>query len=198
MGQQPGPSPEELEQRPYYIYRVMGPEYLLDAAQSRAEELGMNTTILATSLNDVEARPTGEIFADIAREAETFGRPLEPPCVFICGGEVVVPIGQETGVGGRNQELVLAAARRIADSKNIVIGSVDSDGTDGPTDIAGGIVDGNTIERINQLGFNLQEELDRHNSTPVLKALEDTILTGNTGNNVRDLRIVYVGTDLRP
>jgi len=65
--------------------------------------------------------------------------------VFFCGGEVVVPIGDETGVGGRNQELVLSTVPRIAGSKGIVIGSVDSDGTDGPTDVAGGMVDGSSM-----------------------------------------------------
>ena len=120
-------------------------------------------------------------------------RPLEPPCVFICGGEVVVRTDGEKGTGGRNQELVLAASTRIANSENIVIGSVDSDGTDGPTDVAGGIVDGFTTERIRQAGFELDGEMKRHNSHVVLDMLGDTIKTGNTGNNVRDLRIVYVG-----
>ena len=186
------PTPDELKQRPYYIYQVMGPEYLIDAAEAKAREMGLNTTVLATSLNDVEAKPVGSIIAAIAQEAEVLGRPLKPPCVFLCGGEVVVPIGQETGVGGRNQELVLAAAARIAGSDNIVIGSVDSDGTDGPTDVAGGIVDGLTAERIRQSGFDLAEEINRHNSNPILRALNDTIFTGNTGNNVRDLRVIYV------
>ena len=190
------PTAEEFRQRPYYIYQVMGPESLLDAAKAKAEEMGLNTTVLATSLNDIEAQPTGAILATIAQEAEVLGRPLEPPCVFLLGGEVVVPIGQETGVGGRNQELVLAAAPRIAGSKNIVIASVDSDGTDGPTDVAGGIVDGDSMNRIKQLGFDLGEELRRHNSYPVLEKLNDVIVTGNTGNNVRDLRVIYVGQSL--
>lgn len=121
------------------------------------------------------------------------GRPLEPPCLFICGGEVVVPTGRETGHGGRNQELVLAAASRIAGSENVVIASVDSDGRDGPTSVACGIVDGQTMQRIEVLGFNLAEELKSHNSNHVLEALEDTFIVGNTGTNVRDLRVVYVG-----
>ncbi|MBN2240199.1 MAG: DUF4147 domain-containing protein [Dehalococcoidales bacterium] len=186
------PTPEEYTQRPYLPFRVMGPEYLLNAAEARAKELGLNTAVLATSMNDVAAQPTGEILASIAQEAEVMGRPLEPPCVFICGGEVVVRTDGETGIGGRNQELVLAASRRIAKSDHIIIGSVDSDGTDGPTDVAGGIVDGLTAERISRAGFNLDEELKRHNSYTILNALGDTIQTGNIGNNVRDLRIVYV------
>ncbi|MBN2074048.1 MAG: DUF4147 domain-containing protein [Dehalococcoidales bacterium] len=187
------PSPEDFARRPYLPFRVMGPEYLLNAAEARAKELRLNTAVLATSLNDIEAHPTGEILASIAREAEAMGRPLEPPCVFICGGEVVVRTDGETGTGGRNQELVLAASSRIANSENIVIGSVDSDGTDGPTDVAGGIVDGSTTARIKQAGFELDVEMRHHNSHAVLDALGDTIQTGNTGNNVRDLRIVYVG-----
>ncbi len=89
----------------------------------------------------------------------------------------MVPTGREKGHGGRNQELVLAAASRIAGSRNVVIASVD----------------GQTMQRIDDLGFNLVEELKRHNSNPVLEALGDTFVIGNTGTNVRDLRVVYVG-----
>ena len=171
----------------------MGPEYMIKAAKDKADAMGLNAIVLVTSLNDIEAKQTGEIFSAIALETEILGQPLKPPCVFICGGEVVVSIGRETGLGGRNQELVLAAAPRIAGSKNIVIASADSDGTDGPTNVAGGIVDGTTMQRIDEAGFNLDEELRRHNSHAVLKTLDDTIQTGNTGTNVRDLRVVYVG-----
>ena len=187
------PTPEELAQRPYYRFRVMGPEYMLNAARAKAEELGLNATILATSLNDVEAKTTGEVLARIAQESEIFGRPLKPPCIYFCGGEVVVPIGQEKGIGGRNQELALAAAQVIAGSRNIVIASVDSDGTDGPTDVTGGIVDGFTLDRIEKSGFNLIEALRRHNTYPVFKALDDAVITGVTGTNLRDIRMMYVG-----
>jgi glycerate-2-kinase len=187
------PTQADIGRRPYFVYRVIGPESMLAAAQSHAFELGLNATILSTSLNDVEASSMGEIFADIAQEAEYFGRPLKPPCVFICGGEAVVAIGQEKGIGGRNQEFVLSAAPRISSDQNIVIGSVDSDGTDGPTTIAGGIVDGFSIDRISQTGINLAKELRHHNSSPVLQAINDAIIIGNTGTNLRDLRVVYVG-----
>ena len=186
------PSPADLAQRPYQLYRVVDPHVMLAAALSRARELGLNAAIFATSLNDVEARPAGEIFGEVSQEIETFGRPISPPCAFICGGEVVVAVGQETGRGGRNQEFVLAAAPRISGSGRIVIGSVDSDGTDGPTDIAGGIVDGTTADRIRAAGFDLAEELRRHNTAPVLEALGDAVILGNTGTNLRDIRVVYV------
>jgi glycerate 2-kinase len=187
------PTKAELAMRPFHNYKVIDPHTMLAAAIKKARELGLNATILATSLNDVPAKSTGEILAEIARETELFGRPLSPPCVFICGGEVVVAVGQETGVGGRNQELVLSAATRIAGSKSIVIGSADSDGTDGPTNIAGGIVDGLTMERVREAGFDITEELRHHNTSPVLEALGDYIIIGNTGTNLRDLRVVYVG-----
>jgi glycerate 2-kinase len=186
------PSQAELDQRPYQLFRVIDPHVMLSAAMAKAREMGLNAAIFATSLNDVEAKPAGEVIAELSQEMETFGRPLAPPCAFICGGEVVVAVGQETGKGGRNQEFALAAASRIAGSNNVVIGSVDSDGTDGPTDVAGGIVDGATIDRIRAAGFDLTSELRRHNTTPVLEAIGDAVMIGNTGTNLRDMRVVYV------
>ncbi len=191
------PTPEEWQQRPYYRFRVAGPELMIEAAREKAESMGLNTTVLATSLNDIEARPVAEVLAHIAEEEEIKGRPIEPPCVLICGGEVVVAIGNTRGIGGRNQEMVLYMAQRISGSKNIVIGSVDSDGTDGPNEYAGGIVDGETIGRVAEARFNLESELKEHNSNPVLKALDDLIYTGSTGTNVRDLRVIYVARQLK-
>ncbi len=187
------PTQRELRQMPYYFYRVMGPEYMLEAARLKAANIGLNTTIIASSLNDIEANSLAEIFANIAIESEVTGNPFKPPCVFICGGELVVKIGKAKGIGGRNQEFVLCAAQLIAGRKNIVIASVDSDGTDGPTDIAGGIVDGHTMERIAKAGIDLPQELKNHNSSYVLKTLGDAIYIEYTGANVRDLRTVYIG-----
>lgn len=186
------PSPEEWKQRPYYRFRVAGPELMIEAARKKSEAMGFNTAVLATSLNDIEAEPVAKVLAYIAEEEEIKGRPLKPPCVLICGGEVVVAIGDAKGVGGRNQEMVLYMAQHNSGSKNIVIGSADSDGTDGPTEYAGGIIDGETADRAVKAGFNLDAELKNHNSNPVLKALDDLIYTGNTGTNVRDLRVIYV------
>jgi glycerate-2-kinase len=111
----------------------------------------------------------------------------------LCGGELVVTVGEARGVGGRNQEFVLAAAPRIGGSENIVVASVDSDGADGPTNVAGGIVDGYTVERAEGIGFNVLQELDKHNSNAVLSGLGDVMFTGIQGTNVQDLRVVYVG-----
>jgi len=184
--------PGELDGRPIYHFRVMGPEYMLEAARKRAGELGVDAAIIASSLNNIETRPIGEMIANVAREAEVSGRPLKPPCAFIFGGELLVTVGKATGKGGRNQEFVLSAAPTIAGSENIVIASADSDGTDGPTDMAGGIVDGYTAGRAKEAGVDINAELLNHNSCGALEKLGDNILTGAQGTNVRDLRIVYV------
>lgn len=155
--------------------------------------MGSNAAIIVSSLSDVEARPAAETLAYMAQEIETYGRPFKTPCVLLCGGELVVTVGEETGVGGRNQEFALSAAPRIDGSKNVVIASMDSDGTDGPTNMAGGIVDGYSMERAKEAGVDIFEELRRHNSTMALNKLGDTIYTGVQGTNVQDLRIVYIG-----
>lgn len=184
--------PEESAGKPHYGFRVMGPEYMLAAAERRAQELGLNTLVLAQSLNDIEAAPVARALAHMAHECEVLGRPLRPPCALFCGGELTVATGEATGRGGRNQEFALATAARIASSANIVIASVDSEGTDGPTDAAGGIVDGQTLGRVRSAGFDLAADLENHNSATVLEALGDTIITGVRGVNVRDLRVIYV------
>jgi glycerate-2-kinase len=187
------PTAEDKKQCSCIEFRVMGSEYLIEAGRKTAESLGLSTSILATTLNDIEAKPIGEFLANIAQEIEAFGRPFTPPCVLLVGGEAVVPIGKTTGRGGRNQELVLSAAPIIDGSANIVIGSIDSDGSDGPTDIAGGIVDGRTMTRLHKAGVDLDAELKNHNSGFVLETLKDTIYTGSTSTNMRDIRVIYVG-----
>ena len=185
--------PEEWYEKPRHYFRVMGPEYMLEAARRKAEELGFRATILVSSLSDVEAQPTAEVLAYIAQEIEALDRPLPAPCVLLCGGELVVAVGEEQGIGGRNQEFVLATAQRIAGSKRVVVASADSDGADGLTDVAGGIVDGYTLQRASRAGIVIPEVLKRHDSYPALTALGDTIYTGIQKTNVRDLRVVYVG-----
>ena len=185
--------PGELDGKPQYHFRVMGPEYMLDAAKKKAEELGIDAAILASSLSDIETQAAGEVLAYIAQEVEVYGRPFKPPCVLLCGGELLVTVGKAKGIGGRNQEFALSTAPRIEGSKNIVVASADSDGTDGPTYAAGGIVDGYTMQRAREKGINIFEELNRHNSYMVLNELDDLIITGVRGTNVQDLRIIYIG-----
>lgn len=184
--------PGELLGKPQYHFRVMGPEYMLEAAKNRAEDLGIKAIILVASLNNMEACDAAKVLAHIAREVEVYIRPFKPPCVLLCGGEILVTVGKGEGIGGRNQEFVLSAALTINGSEKIVIGSADSDGRDGPSIAAGGVVDGYTLQRIEQAGLDIFEELRRHNSYEVLKKLEDNIVTGVQGTNVRDLRVIYI------
>jgi glycerate-2-kinase len=94
--------------------------------------------------------------------------------------------------GGRNQEFVLSSATRIEGSDKITVGSVDSDGSDGPTDVSGGMSDGYTMQRARELNVDVYRALQDHNSYEALSRLQDTVYTGNTGTNVQDLRVIYI------
>lgn len=165
---------------------------LCRAAEARAIELGMTGAIVSTSVEG-EAKDVGAVLASISREIESNARPFEPPCILIAGGETTVSITGDSGEGGRNQELALAAALKIAGSKRTVMASIGTDGTDGPTDIAGAIVDGYTLRSASEVGIDLFEQLKRHDSSYVFRKLNDAIYTGNTRTNLMDLMIVYVG-----
>jgi glycerate 2-kinase len=185
--------PGELKEKPQYHYRVIGPEDMLEAAKKKAKDLGINAVIIASSPDDIEAKAFGKTLANIALEIEVYSRPFNPPCALIAGGELLVKTGETSGIGGRNLEFALSAAPMIDGSDSIVIASADSDGTDGPTDVAGGIVDGYTMKRAEEGGVDVLEELNRHNSFSALKKLGDTVLTGARGTNVQDLRVIYIG-----
>lgn len=153
-----------------------------------ASELGYETAILTTTL-DCEAREAGLFVAALAREESQWNRPLVRPCALILGGETVVHV-RGRGLGGRNQELVLASAIGIEGLEHVAVLSIGSDGTDGPTDAAGGVVDGSTVTRLKALGRDPEEALKDNDSYHALKACGDLIKTGPTGTNVNDLTIL--------
>jgi glycerate-2-kinase len=184
--------PNEVLGKPHYHFRVMGSEYMLDAAKQKAIELGIPAHIISSSMNNLEVWPVAGVVAHIARESEFYGRPFQPPCVLLFGGELLVTVGTATGIGGRNQEFVLSTAPMIAGSQNIVIASVDSDGADGPSPVAGGIVDGDTVNRLSDIGVNVFQILDNHDSHSALTQLDDTIHGEIRSTNVRDLRAIYI------
>ncbi|MFH1758124.1 MAG: DUF4147 domain-containing protein [Pseudomonadota bacterium] len=157
------------------------------SAMKKAEELGFKAIMVADQLIEIEATQAGTYMAAIANTVERRGLPCDPPCALFSSGELVVTVGQEKGIGGRNQEFALSAALRIAGSKNIVIASVDTDGTDGPGSqfiagsadipcLAGGIVDGRTVESAKKLGVDIVGELKRHNTSPALWRLNSGIV----------------------
>jgi glycerate-2-kinase len=139
-----------------------------------------------------ESSELGRTFASISKEIVLSSRPIEPPCIIIGGGETTVKIGDKFGLGGPNQEFALSAACEIAGLDQVLVAGIDSDGTDGPTDFAGAIVDGGTLKRAQAAGIDVHASLKRHNVTPALQGLGDIVETGATGTNVNDLKMLMV------
>ena len=156
-----------------------------------ARSMGYEAQLLTTTL-DCEAREAGRFMAAIAREIASNARPLRRPCAIIFGGETVVRI-TGCGKGGRNQELALAASRGLQGIGNVALLSIGTDGTDGPTDAAGGLVDGDSYDRLLSLGVDLHETLKNNDSYGALSRIGDLVKTGPTGTNVNDLGILLLG-----
>ena len=178
----------ELPNAETYICGSVG-GFCASAAES-AKRLGYAPYILTTNLN-CEAREAGRFLGAIAKNIDNGGF-FKPPCAVIAGGETVVTL-KGNGKGGRNQELALAAAEEIAGLNDTLIFSVGSDGTDGPTDAAGGFADGGTKRRLADLGYSIPELLAANDSHSGLKACGGFIITGPTGTNVNDISVILRG-----
>ncbi|MBM3265205.1 MAG: DUF4147 domain-containing protein, partial [candidate division Zixibacteria bacterium] len=163
----------------------------LEAAQHGATRRGYRTLILSSAI-DGETREIARIYAAMAKEIRRSGHPLPPPVCIVSGGETTVTI-RGKGKGGRNQEFALASAMGIDGLDNVVVFSAGTDGTDGPTDAAGAVADGMTIARAATLGYEAEKHLTDNNAYPFFAALGDLIVTGPTGTNVMDLRLLMVG-----
>ena len=162
-----------------------------EAAAERATALGFNTLLLTTYLEG-EAREVGRVLAALAKEIVWRGHPVPPPACLIAGGETTVTV-RGNGKGGRNQELALSAALSIRGIANVVIASLATDGTDGPTDAAGGLVDGHTVARGEAAGANAIAALNDNDSYTFLQRANALLMTGPTNTNVNDLMAVFVG-----
>lgn len=160
---------------------------LCATARRKCEELGYTPVILTDSLSCIAAE-AGHFLGNIARTHAGNGKKL----AFIAGGETLVQL-TGTGKGGRNQELALAAAEQLSGIPNALVFSVGSDGTDGPTDAAGGIVDGTTREQLLEKGIHIGQVLRDNDAYHALKACDGLIFTGATGTNVNDLSVVLIG-----
>jgi hydroxypyruvate reductase len=161
------------------------------AASTRAAELGFQPLLLTTYLEG-EASQVARVAVALAREVQAHGQPVAPPACLIMGGETTVTLGATHGQGGRNQELALAAALALDGSRGITLVSLATDGSDGPTDSAGGLVDGASAARGRALGLDPEAHLRRHDAYPYLQATHDLLLTGPTQTNVNDLVLVFV------
>ena len=166
-------------------------QLLSEAAARKARELNLNTLVLSTGVEG-EAKDIGRFFAAIAREMDRTGNPVKPPACILAAGETTVTV-QGDGVGGRNQEMALAWAISMASrppNRPSCFASVATDGTDGPTDAAGAIADGDTLAR----NPDARRYLDSNDSYHYFQPLKDLIITGPTNTNVMDVRLILVGS----
>jgi glycerate 2-kinase len=163
----------------------------LIAASQEAQRHGYQSLILSSTVEG-EAREVVKMFAAFAKEIRNSANPIPAPACILCGGETTVTI-RGRGKGGRNQEFALASALIIAGMENIVVLSGGTDGTDGPTDAAGAIVDGLTIARARAKKNDPLDFLQRNDAYHFFQPLDDLIITGPTRTNVSDVYMILVG-----
>ena len=164
-------------------------EIAAQAALNRARESGLNTQLLSTYVEG-EAREVAKVLAALAKEMAKSGQPIPRPGCLVIGGETTVTITGE-GKGGRNQEMALAAALAIQGWKDVMLVTLATDGTDGPTDAAGAVATGETVAWARELGLDPEQYLANNDSYHFFEALGELILTGPTNTNVNDLAFVF-------
>lgn len=187
-----------------YGYRFFGLIFkdstVYPTVRKKAAELGIRCVMLSEYM-EAEASQAGFVDGNMALCCERLGEPFKGPIVLMSSGENLVTVGKEKGIGGRNQEYCLAAALKIAGSKKIVIGAVDTDGTDGPGGfeypgapecLAGAIVDGDTAEEAKAKGIHLFDGLKTHGTSEPLWML-DCGVHAEKGVSALDLRVIYIG-----
>jgi hydroxypyruvate reductase len=177
--------------------RIVGSNRLaVDAAVRKARELGYRPLVLSTTIEG-ETRDIAAMHAAIAREIVAAGRPARPPVCVISGGETTVTL-RGGGLGGRNQEFALAAAIALEGVPGVLVFSAGTDGTDGPTPAAGAMADGATVSRAAALGLDARRMLAANDSYHFFEPLGDLVVTGPTGTNVMDVRLMLVRPRRRP
>ena len=177
-------TPKSLDNVDTYVTGSV--KQLCASAMESAKQLGYEPVFLSASLC-CEARDAGSFLASIARDHQDSKKSL----AFIAGGETVVHLTGH-GLGGRNQEIALAAADEIADCKETCVFSVGSDGTDGPTDAAGGYCDQDTKAKLKACTLDIQNVLNDNDAYHALQKVDGLIMTGATGTNVNDLTVLLI------
>jgi hydroxypyruvate reductase len=160
------------------------------AALKQAQAEGIRPLLLTTYLQG-EARQAGRTLAAVARQIAATGQPVQPPACLVIGGETTVTVKGD-GLGGRNQEMALSAVQEMAGLEDAVFVTLATDGSDGPTDAAGAVVTGRTLDRALQAGMKPAAYLERNDSYHFFSALGDLLLTGPTLTNVNDLAFLFV------
>lgn len=185
-------TPKAFPNNTYFVINTL-PD-LAEAAMQAATRRGINAHLLTTSLEG-ESKDAGTIMAALAREVQTTGRPFTAPCLIVSSGETVTTLhpGVElTGHGGPSQELTLSFALAASEVPGACMYSMDSEGTDGTSAAAGGLTDSSSLERASIAGIDVRAHLRGHASFEALSAVNDAVLTGNTGTNLCDLNVLYV------
>jgi glycerate 2-kinase len=191
-----GERPETLKETPGQVHhRVLANNTLaLTAAARAAAQRGYRVLNLGSYIEG-ETREVGVVFAGIVRSIQRDRQPLAPPVCLLSGGETTVTLGDAHGLGGRNQELVLAAGLKLgADHmQGVTLLCAGTDGEDGPTDAAGALANASTFARARAKGLDPTRHLERHDAYPFFAATGDLLKTGPTGTNVMDVRVFLVG-----
>jgi len=165
-----------------------------EAARDYLKARNYDSQVLTTSLEG-ESREVGYVLASIASEIVQYDRPLKKPAAYVCAGETLVSVEEgmrQDGLGGPSQELAVATALRLPTNHRVAGIFLDTDGSDGPTTLAGAIIDSETARRAEMLRVDLYESLKKHDVSLSLEKLSDAIITGPTGTNVMDLAVIVV------
>ena len=160
----------------------------IDGMTKEAKRLGLHPYVLGSPFQG-ESRDLGTILGEMANDIRKFGNPVHPPACLIAGGEPTVTVTGK-GKGGRVQECVLAAAPELAGLSNTVVAGFGTDGTDGPTNVAGAMVDGKTVQRAKKTGVSIENMLARHDSYTFFNQVGGHIITGPTKTNVNDIYLI--------
>lgn len=185
-------TPKAFPQHTYFLINTL-PD-LAEAALGAAAQRGVDAHLLTTFLEG-ESRDAGTTMASLAREIQTSGRPFTAPCVVISSGETTTHIHPETtitGHGGPSQELTVGFALAATEVPGACMYAMDSEGTDGTSNAAGGLTDSTTMPRAQERGIDLRAHLRGHASSEALGAVSDRVITGNTGTNLCDLNVLYI------
>lgn len=185
-------TPKAFPNNTYFLLNTLPDSCIY--AKEICEEMGIPAMIVSSFLEG-EARDAGTFLASMAREIQTYGNPVKAPCVLLASGEVTTLIEDNSvirGHGGPGQEMALSFAITAAKTKGACLLSVDSEGTDGTTKVAGGITCSKTLGLLEARGINPYQALREHSAFEALDAVSSAVFTGNTGTNLCDLTIVYV------
>ena len=185
-------TPKAFPDNTYYLLNTVPDSCMY--AKEECEKLGIPAMIVSSFLEG-EARDAGTFFASIAREIQAYGNPVEAPCVLLSSGEVTTRIANShevQGHGGPGQEMSVSFAIAAPKTMGACLLSIDTEGTDGTTHVAGGLTDSTSSDAAARVGVNLHQALRAHACFEALDAIGDTVFTGNTGTNLCDLNILYV------